>query len=89
MTFLPRRVVAVAISMERSVEMVVAVLGVLIAGGAYVPIDPAYPASRREHMLTDSKAHLVLTGRWKNVVKLNLLQPQDRIYAAWELRRVH
>ena len=34
--------------MERSVEMVVGVLGILKAGGAYVPLDPQYPAQRLE-----------------------------------------
>ena len=50
----------VAISMERSVEMVVAVLAVLKAGGAYVPIDAAYPESRRSYMLDNSGAALLL-----------------------------
>src|SRR5205823_10369979 len=36
----------VAICMERSVEMVVGLLGILKAGGAYVPLDPSYPAER-------------------------------------------
>jgi amino acid adenylation domain-containing protein len=51
----------VAICAERSVEMVVAVLGVLKAGGAYAPIDPAYPAERIRFMLADSDAPVLLT----------------------------
>jgi len=53
----------VAIAMERSIEMVEAVLAVLKAGGAYVPIDPAYPEARRRFMLEDSGAVLLLTQR--------------------------
>ncbi|MFP1879960.1 amino acid adenylation domain-containing protein, partial [Lonsdalea quercina] len=44
----------VAISLPRGVEMVVAVLAVLKAGGGYVPIDPTYPAERIRYLLEDS-----------------------------------
>ncbi|MGB6031939.1 MAG: amino acid adenylation domain-containing protein [Bacteroidota bacterium] len=53
--------VLVGICMERSVEMVVALLGVLKAGGAYLPVDPSYPPERIEFMITDSGARMVLT----------------------------
>jgi amino acid adenylation domain-containing protein len=53
--------VRVAISLERSAEMVVALLGVLKAGGAYLPVDPAYPEERRAYMLRDSGARVVIT----------------------------
>ncbi|HEU0015953.1 MAG TPA: amino acid adenylation domain-containing protein, partial [Longimicrobium sp.] len=53
----------VAVAVERSPEMVAALLGVTKAGGAFVPIDPAYPAERRRHMLDDSAAAAVLTRR--------------------------
>ena len=46
---------------ERSVEMVVAILGVLKAGGAYLPMDPAYPAERLAFMLEDAKVTVLLT----------------------------
>ena len=46
----------VAICMERSLEMVVALLATLKAGGAYVPLDPAYPSERLAYMLEDSDA---------------------------------
>ena len=45
----------VAISMERSLEMVVALLGTLKAGAAYVPLDPSFPAERLRFMLDDTK----------------------------------
>jgi len=53
----------VAIMTERSFEMVVGVLGVLKAGGAYLPIDPDYPAERIKYMLEDSAAGILLTQR--------------------------
>ncbi|HET6230939.1 MAG TPA: non-ribosomal peptide synthase/polyketide synthase, partial [Longimicrobiaceae bacterium] len=53
--------VPVAISVDRGPQMVVALLGVLKAGGAYLPVDPAYPAERRAFMLADSGAPVVLT----------------------------
>ncbi|MEL6247111.1 MAG: amino acid adenylation domain-containing protein [Cyanobacteria bacterium J06627_15] len=51
----------VAISLHRSLDMVVAFLGVLKAGAAYVPIDPAYPEARRRYILSDADARIVLT----------------------------
>jgi amino acid adenylation domain-containing protein len=52
----------VALGLERSLEMVVALLGVLKAGAAYVPLDPAYPAERLAFALEDSGAALVVTA---------------------------
>ncbi|MBZ5710638.1 non-ribosomal peptide synthetase/type I polyketide synthase [Nannocystis pusilla] len=51
----------VAISVEKSLDLIVAVVAVLKAGGAFVPLDPAYPAERLAFMLADSGARLVLT----------------------------
>ncbi|MGE0127970.1 MAG: amino acid adenylation domain-containing protein [Blastocatellales bacterium] len=51
----------VGVCLERSVEMMVAILGVLKAGGAYVPLDPAYPQDRLAFMLGDSQASVLLT----------------------------
>jgi amino acid adenylation domain-containing protein len=53
--------VMVGICVERSLDMVVGILGILKAGGAYVPLDPDYPASRLSFMLDDTAAPLLLT----------------------------
>jgi len=53
----------VAICVERSLEMVVGLLGILKAGGAYVPLDPKYPAERLCHMLLDAAPRVLLTHK--------------------------
>ncbi|ANW03875.1 non-ribosomal peptide synthetase [Bradyrhizobium icense] len=55
--------VVVGLALDRGVDMMVALLAVLKAGGAYLPLDPDYPAERLAHMLRDSGAALVLTQR--------------------------
>lgn len=49
------------ICLDRSLDMVVALFGVLKAGGVYVPMDPTYPADRLSHMLTDAQVSVLLT----------------------------
>src|SRR4051794_13262101 len=51
----------VALAVERSIDMVVGILGILKAGGAYVPLDSAYPRDRLEFMLADSGSKLLVT----------------------------
>ena len=51
----------VGVSMERSIEMVVALLAVLKAGGAYVPLDPGYPPERLAYMIEDAQVPILLT----------------------------
>ncbi|NIM15786.1 MAG: amino acid adenylation domain-containing protein [Candidatus Aminicenantes bacterium] len=51
----------VGLMMERSIEMIMGILGILKAGGVYLPIDPGYPQQRIQTMLDDSGACLLLT----------------------------
>ncbi len=51
----------VGVCVERSLAMVVGLLGILKTGAAYVPIDPHYPLDRIDYMLTDAKINLLLT----------------------------
>ncbi|MFH6996197.1 amino acid adenylation domain-containing protein, partial [Flavobacterium sp. FlaQc-48] len=52
----------VGICLERSLEMLVGILGILKSGGAYVPIDPEYPTDRIDYMLKDAGIGLVLSS---------------------------
>jgi amino acid adenylation domain-containing protein len=51
----------VGLGLERSLEMIVGMLGILKAGGAYLPLDPTYPRERLEFMAQDSQLRLLLT----------------------------
>jgi len=53
----------VGICMDRSIEMVLSIFGILIAGGAYLPIDTQYPAERIDYIMKDSAARLLLTSK--------------------------
>lgn len=53
----------VALYLPRSIEMIIAILGIVKAGGAYLPIDPDYPDERVRYMLKDSHAPVLLAGQ--------------------------
>ncbi|UVO51484.1 LLM class flavin-dependent oxidoreductase [Sphingomonas sp. SUN019] len=53
--------VLVGLNVERSVDMLIALLAIHKAGGAYVPLDPAYPSDRIQHMIADSRAQVIVT----------------------------
>jgi amino acid adenylation domain-containing protein len=53
--------VRVGICVERSVDMVVGLMGILKSGGAYVPLDPSYPAERLRFMMEDAQVPVLLT----------------------------
>ena len=78
--------VLVAICLPRSIDMVVAVLGTLKAGGAYLPLEPSLPNERLRYMLEDSEVKLLLTESQvaltlpRVVKRLNL----DQKWATWE-----
>ncbi|MEW6497398.1 MAG: amino acid adenylation domain-containing protein, partial [Cyanobacteriota bacterium] len=80
--------VLVGICLERSVEMIVALLGILKAGGAYVPLDPTYPQERLNFMLEDAQVSILLThsliaplfkGGWGDRAKCSDRQYQSSI----------
>jgi hypothetical protein len=52
----------VAIAMDRSIDMIVGLLGILKSGGAYLPIDPAYPKERLEFVLADTEPMVLRTS---------------------------
>lgn len=67
--------VKVGLCVERSIDMVVAILGIFKAGGAYVPLDPTYPPERLQFMLQDAQVCILLTqqalaplfnGNWRH-----------------------
>jgi amino acid adenylation domain-containing protein/thioester reductase-like protein len=53
--------ILVSVCVERSLEMLVSLLGILKSGGTYIPLDPAYPSDRLELMLEDSESAVLLT----------------------------
>ena len=59
----------VAIVMEKGWEQIVAVMGILLAGAAYVPINPELPQERLFYLLKNSGAHIVLTQSWLEQVQ--------------------
>ena len=68
--------VLVAICVERSIEMVIGLLGILKADGAYVPLDPDYPPQRLAYMLEDAQVSVLLTQRALD----EFLKPVKRVY---------
>jgi amino acid adenylation domain-containing protein len=78
----------IALCLERSVELVIAALGVLKAGAAYLPLDPAYPAERLAFILADAGADVLLTaqsflGRVQEFDGTICLDAQASAIAAW------
>lgn len=68
--------VRVGICAERSLDLVIGILGILKAGGAYMPLDPAYPKERRDFILKETKAPLLLTQ--KHLVE-NFIQEEIQV----------
>ncbi|WP_299485541.1 amino acid adenylation domain-containing protein [Acaryochloris sp. IP29b_bin.137] len=64
----------VGICVDRSLDMIIAMLAVLKAGGAYLPLDPAYPPERLDYMLTDAQVTILLTHS-----QISLSTPAQRI----------
>ncbi|MEK5097378.1 amino acid adenylation domain-containing protein [Bacillus sp. FSL W8-0848] len=73
----------VGIMMERSAEMIVAIMGILKSGGAYLPIDPEYPIDRIKYMIDDSKVNVILTddpsGKELETETIEFIDIQDQM----------
>ncbi|WP_438010574.1 amino acid adenylation domain-containing protein [Sorangium sp. So ce321] len=76
--------VIVGVCMDRSVELVVALLGILKAGGAYLPLDPSYPAERLAFMVEDARPSCVLADRPRGDVRFEVTVVDDRALAGWD-----
>jgi len=74
--------VLVGICVERSLEMLIGILGILKAGGAYLPLDPSYPQQRLAFMLADAQVPILLTQ-----TQVEIPQAEQVIYldADWHL----
>ncbi|MBL8677374.1 MAG: amino acid adenylation domain-containing protein, partial [Alphaproteobacteria bacterium] len=84
----------VAIAVERSLEMIIGLLGILKAGGAYVPLDPSYPSERLQFILEDTNAPIILTdiktidklpSTWAQVICLDEERDKIRTYPCTNL----
>lgn len=79
----------VCICVERSLEMIVGLLGILKAGGAYVPLDPGYPQERLEYIKQDVRSPLLLT---QHKLKLQLFDEAAQVICLdtdWEKIKQH
>ncbi|MFC2146220.1 amino acid adenylation domain-containing protein, partial [Acidobacteriota bacterium] len=65
--------ITVGLMVERSLEMIIGIMGILKAGGAYLPIDPACPQERIDYMLNDSGAKILLTQQ--EIVGISSIHP--------------
>jgi len=88
----------VAVRLNRSVELMVALIGITKAGAAYVPVDPTYPVARQEYIMRDAKAHvlitasdsgdvsgvslIILTEHWQQIVETQSSQEAPKVSAS-------
>lgn len=87
--------VIVGLCLHNSLDLLVGILGILQAGGAYMPIDPQYPVERIEAMLADAMPRLILseeglnhkfTLQSQNIVPINKLPETDPIFLGEAVR---
>ena len=74
----------VGVCLERSVELVVSLLGILKAGGAYLPLDPEYPAARLEYMLQDARARVLVTHSRLGALRAAAHLPVVHVDERWD-----
>jgi amino acid adenylation domain-containing protein/non-ribosomal peptide synthase protein (TIGR01720 family) len=72
--------IIVGIKIERSIEMIVGILGILKAGGAFLPLNPGYPQKRIDYMLKDSAAKVLVTT--------STLTVEVEKLRSWEVKRI-
>ncbi|MDZ7402463.1 MAG: amino acid adenylation domain-containing protein [candidate division KSB1 bacterium] len=75
----------VGLCVERSVEMIVGILGIMKAGGAYAALDPSYPAERIQYILEDSKISILLTFSHLRMLELEGKVEQICLDSDWEV----
>lgn len=74
----------VGVHLERSPELLVSLLGVLKSGGAYLPLDPDYPAERLRFMLQDARTAVLISDRARGVGLTDVPARLVRIDADWD-----
>ncbi|MCU0289273.1 MAG: amino acid adenylation domain-containing protein, partial [Acidobacteria bacterium] len=79
----------VGIKIERSFEMIIGILSILKADGAYLPIDPNYPQERIEYMLKDSNAAILLTDEKEINCQCSIVNCQLSMRISHPLRGLH
>ncbi|MBA2582913.1 MAG: amino acid adenylation domain-containing protein, partial [Bacteroidetes bacterium] len=89
----PEKVVGLLV--ERSIDMMVAIWGILKSGAAYIPVDPAYPQDRIEYMLSDSEAEILVTSsalkhkvNFKGEV-VDIADPEIKVESTGNVKRVN
>ncbi|OIK06803.1 non-ribosomal peptide synthetase [Bacillus sp. MUM 13] len=75
------RNVPVAVCLERNIDLIVALLGILKAGGTYIPLDPNYPKDRLHYILKDTSSPIVLAEENHH----HLLEGENKIYSLQDL----
>ncbi len=82
---------AIGVALEPSIDLLIGILGILKAGGVYVPIDIAYPEARKNYLLDDSAAEVVLTAthyHWAGLERRPTIDMDRRTYAALDPGRI-
>ena len=79
-----------ALILDRSVYVIVSMLGVMKAGGAFVPIDPAFPAERIRYTLEDSGAQVIVTNEsladsYQNHKSIQVVQVEQAVHQSHPL----
>ena len=83
----------IALFVDKSLEMIIAILGILKSGGAYVPIDPEYPKERIQYILEDTKTKQILTQshlirKLSNLTDIGLISIDTDCYKKQEINNL-